>query len=171
MHRSDSTPIGDHWLDSRVPKLGPPLYVRPLHRSPCRTPALANSSARYNGSWNLSFTLEALIPAESALPRVVCVWFGFCRLRQVDGEETDGQQRLSSTAHRDLLHLPSQIQEPPDHVGHNLIPPLQRLTRFGGCLGPLRRFFRAGCTEAQLEVDGGGLQQKRSCQSRNARLA
>lgn len=87
-------------MNSRVPKLGPPLYVRPLHRSPCNTPALANSSARYKGSWNLSFTLEALIPAESALPSVVCVWFGFCKLRRlthIDGLQSEASIRLSAS--------------------------------------------------------------------------
>lgn len=76
--RSSAACQSKQWSNhSRAPNIGPPLYAVPLQRSPCKTPALDSSKARYNASWNLSLILDDTMDACKARPIMVCVWLGW----------------------------------------------------------------------------------------------
>lgn len=66
--------------------LAPPLISSCSQRSPCKAPARINSSAIYNGSWNLSFKRDATIALYSASPIGVCWFLGNTR-RLRSGDE------------------------------------------------------------------------------------
>ena len=84
-----------HFINSPVPKLGPPLNARPDHKCPCMTPALTSSRNRYNGSWNLSFKRAGLIAWYIARARGewVCVFSRNLQTVRTDYDTFDQKHR------------------------------------------------------------------------------
>lgn len=141
--------------DLPVPKLGPPLHALPLHRSPCSTPARVSSSARNNGSWNLSFTRAALTPAWRAWASDAWVWLGLRKLRRSKRRHVRTSNARGFETRQDS---PSKIEEAPDDVGDDFVLLLEwtkvgsdgriRLARSNGVL------LLRGRGEAEGEVNG-----------------